>query len=135
MKKLILWAAIFLGMFGILITSTTTTNAATWHNGVPTFLKSGLWKATYPKNYYIKFSNQAIHYSINTGTKKFVLVTYHPRYQQTGNTYIIDSDLSGKSGIRTKAIKISQNKIRYNIPAEKPNNVRPTYLIRTVKPS
>ncbi|GAY72048.1 hypothetical protein [Lentilactobacillus kosonis] len=43
MKKLILWGTVVLGMFGILMTSTTTVNAATWHHGVPKFLKSGFW--------------------------------------------------------------------------------------------
>ncbi|WP_268913325.1 hypothetical protein [Lentilactobacillus sp. SPB1-3] len=117
MKKVILWGTVILGMFGTLFFVEPIANAATWHNGVPTFLKSGFWMKTKSKDFYIKFSNRAIYYGVKddyaVGVPLDSTVLTNPRYKKTGKSFVIDNKVSKQQNIRTTIRKISKNKATF----------------------
>ncbi|WP_268913324.1 hypothetical protein [Lentilactobacillus sp. SPB1-3] len=121
MKKVILWSTIVLGMLGILMTGTMTANAATWHNGVPSFLKAGFWKANKPKNSYIKFSSLAIYYSVKDKSDDadelalFGEVFTNPRFKKSGTLYVIDNRTSEAQHTISTVRRISRNKATFHL--------------------
>ncbi|WP_268913327.1 hypothetical protein [Lentilactobacillus sp. SPB1-3] len=134
MKKVILWGTIVLGMFGIFMTSNTTANAATWHGGVPTFLKSGFWKSNKSEDFFIKFSNPAIYFiSDEDSVDIFDGGTIaNPRYKKTGKKYIIDNKNAKKQNIISTIRRISKNKAIYHMIARGDDNIT-THITRIAK--
>ncbi|GAY72050.1 hypothetical protein [Lentilactobacillus kosonis] len=117
MKKVILWGTVVLGMFGILMTSTTTANAATWHKGVPTFLKSGFWTLNKPKHTYIKFSNQAIYDLVPDEGVFDGAAAKDPEYKKSGKTYVIAIKISKHLHFTYTIRKFSKDKASFHMSA------------------
>jgi len=115
MKKIILWGTVVLGIFGIMLTSPTTANAATWHHGVPTFLKSGFWTLNKPKKIYFKFSNQAIYYLYQDEEELDAGVTKNPIFKKNGKVYVIDNKITKDRQITLTIHKTSQNKAIFDM--------------------
>ncbi|WP_268913326.1 hypothetical protein [Lentilactobacillus sp. SPB1-3] len=111
MKKVILWSTIVLGMLGILATSTTTANAATWHKGVPTILKAGFWKDEDSKDYW-GFDNHGVYYI----DIKNVYSTNHPMYRKSGKSYTIKSMMKDHKYTYSTLTRINHNKFRFYYP-------------------
>jgi len=131
MKKVILWGTIVLGMFGILMTGTMTANAATWHKGVPTFLKAGFWHDNKPEESYIKFSNRGIYYIFKDADGLACGVFPHPRYKKTGKKYVIDYTISKKTPLTSTIRRISKNKS--TIYTHSKNDGFATHITRVTK--
>ncbi|GAY72051.1 hypothetical protein [Lentilactobacillus kosonis] len=113
MKKVFLWGTVILGMFGILMTSTTNANAATWHKGVPTFLKSGFWN-THADDSYIQFTDQAVYYITPANNYYMAVIGTHPSYKKSNKTYTIRHVIYDNKDLSLKATPISHNKVKFS---------------------
>jgi len=134
MKKTILWATTVLGMFGALFIGSLNVNAASWHKGVPTFLKAGFWHDNRPKDSYIKFSNRGIYYIFkedNIDAFQGVAIS-NPRYKKTGKIYIIDNKISKTRHIMSTVRRISKNKATFHMNEKGGDHIN-THITRITK--
>ncbi|WP_268913323.1 hypothetical protein [Lentilactobacillus sp. SPB1-3] len=134
MKKTILWATIVLGMLGVLFVGSPSVNAATWHQGVPTFLKSGFWHENKPKDSYIKFSNRGIYYIFKEDNIDVYegMVATDSRYKKTGKIYIIDNKISKTRHIMSTVRRTSKNKAIFHMNEKGGDHIN-THITRISK--
>lgn len=132
MKKHILLGALALSTFGVMFANPTSANAATWHKGVPSILKSGVWKVAGVKEYWA-FNNKGV-YDIDG---KYVYETNKPMYAKSGNKYTIKSNYSKTKNLKyvyCTLTKINKNKFKFVMPhTSKDKVVYYTTLTRTYK--
>ncbi|GAY72046.1 hypothetical protein [Lentilactobacillus kosonis] len=126
MKKVILWGTIVFGMFGILVTSTTTVNAATWHKGVPTILKHSYWQGKDTSEFW-SFNNEGVHYY--RGYTEYI--SGHPMYKVSKKSYTIRTVGKKNAYYYVTATKINHNKFRFFYPYSSTDQmIDYTYLYR-----